>query len=231
MTPDSRSGGSVLIVDADPEIRRLIAYVLAHAGFSTVGVDDLQDATTTVLNPSTFTVIVRDLNLAPAALRRSLQQLAETAPELLQRTVVTTTASARAETVLAAGTVFAIVSKPFDIETLVNAVRACARRTASPRPSRREPETEASGNVDSLQRFARIVPSLRDLLSAPGGCQREAALGAEMRRTLGTLAATLTEAAHGEASRTRAAVFRAASTVATRLAAPVSSLAARDRDH
>jgi CheY-like chemotaxis protein len=230
MVPGSLSGGSVLIVEADAAIRGLIAAVLEHVGFHTAGVDDLQSAEA-MPDLSTFSVIVRDLNLAPAERRRSLQELAATEPELLRRTVVMTTAPVRAETALATGTVFAIVSKPFDIETLVNAVQACARGA---RPSRSEAETEASVKLDSLQRFARSVPSLQRLLSVPVGGQREAALRAEMRRTLGALSAILTEAAHVEASRTRAAAFRAASTVATRLAtvpAPGSAIAPRGREH
>jgi DNA-binding NtrC family response regulator len=224
MAPDSR-GGSVLIIDPDAGIRRLIGGVLEHAGFRTVGVDDLQSAAT-MLQTSTFAVIVRDLNLTPAARRRSLQQLAATAPEMLRRTVVVTTAPARAETVLAAGAVFAIVGKPFDIENLVSAVRACARGS--------EPEIEASVKLDSLQRFVRSVPNLQRVLSVPVSCQREAVIRSEMRRTLGVLSATLLEAAQVEASGTRAAVLRAASTVASRLStvpAPGTAIAASGRDH
>jgi DNA-binding response OmpR family regulator len=242
MASDTRSGGTVLIVDTDPGIRRLITAVLEHAGFRTVVVDDVQSAAAK-LKTSTFSVIVRDLNLAPAERRRTLQQLAATAPELLRRTVVMTTAPSRAETALAAGTVFAIVSKPFDLETLLNAVRECARasreadrraatRTASSRQS--EGDKAASLKLDPLQRFAMSVPSLQHLLSDPVGGQREAALRAEMRRTLGTLADTLTEAAHVEGGGTRAAVLRAASTVATRLAtvpAHLSAVAPYGRDH
>lgn len=242
MAPDTRSGGSVLIIDSDAGIRRLIAAVLEHAGFRTAGVADVQSAAAK-LKTSSFSVIVRDLNLAPAERRRSLQQLAATAPELLRRTVVTTTAPARAETALTAGTVFAIVSKPFDIDNLVTAVQECARasREADRRgetrmSSARQPDPDAVVplKLDSLQRFALSVPNLQHLLSDPVGGQREAVLRAEMRRTLGTLAATLSEAAHVEGSGTRAAVLRAASTVATRLAtapARARAIAPVGRDH
>jgi DNA-binding response OmpR family regulator len=245
MAPQTDPRASVLIVDADAAIRRLLGAVLEHAGFRTVAADDLDDAAA-LLETATFAVILRDLNLAPAESGRSLQQLTATAPELLRRTIVMTTAAARAETAVRAGSVFAIVSKPFDVENLVSVVRACARssreadrrgtwRTASSRQPGSEPEPEVPVvKLESLQRFARSVPSLERLLSVPVTCQREAALRAEMRRTLGALAATLTEAAHAEASRTRASVFRAASTMATRLAtvpAPESAIAARGRDH
>ncbi len=199
-----------------------------------------------MLDMSTFAVIVRDLNLSTAERRRTLQQFSTTSPELLRRTIVMTTAPARAETVVAPGTVFAIVRKPFDIDELVDAVRACARgsreadrATARPTPSPRrsresEPQTDASVKLDSLQRFVMSVPILQHLLSVPVGGQQEAALRAEMRRTLGALATTLTEASHVEASRSRAAVFRAASMVAGRLATvpPAGTVvAASGRDH
>lgn len=214
MAPKSDPGNSVLIVDADDGIRRLVAAVLERAGFRTVGAAD-PDSAAALLATSKFAVIVRDLNLAPAESRRNLQQLLATAPELLQRTIVMTTAPSRAATAIRAGTVFAIVSKPFDIETLVSTVRACARGS------------RASVKFDSLQRFAMSVPSLEQLLSDPVVGQREAALRAAMRSTLGALATTLSEAAHEEVSRTRAAVFHAVSTVATRLA----GVAAIDREH
>lgn len=110
MTANSRTGGSVLVVDFDPGIRRLVAAVLEHAGFRTTGVPDLQSAAAK-LKTSAYSVIVRDLNLAPGERRRSLQQLTATPPELLRRTVVLTTAPSRAETALGSGTVFAIVGR------------------------------------------------------------------------------------------------------------------------
>jgi DNA-binding response OmpR family regulator len=208
----------------------VIAAVLGHAGFRTVAVDDVQSAAP-LLKTSTFAAIVRDVNLAPPVRRRSMQDLAATAPELLRRTVVITTAPSRAETARITDTVFAIVSKPFDIDTLVSAVRACAR---VPEPRRSERVTDPSVRLESLQRFVKTVPSLHRLLSVPVTSDREAELRAAMRRTLGTLAAMLADATHVEASSTRAAVYRAASTVAGRLAngsAPESRVAESGREH
>lgn len=228
MAPDSHHGTSVLIVDPDPGIRSMIETVLKHAGFRAVPADDLDTAAAT-LDLSSFAVIVCDLNLAPAARRRALQRLTATEPELLRRTIVMTTASGRATTSIRPGTVFAIVGKPFDIEHLVNTVQACARGSRDVSRPVQQPRLE------SLRRFVNAVPALKHVLSAPVSCQREAVLRAEMRRTLGVLSATLLEAAHGEASGTRAAVLRGASTVAARLAqapAPASANAAgTGRDH
>lgn len=234
MLPQSDPGASVLIVDADAALRCLIGAVLEHAGFCTVGADDL-DSAAALLETSKFAVILRDLNLAPTECCRSLQQLRATALEVLQRTIVMTTTAARASTAVRIGAVFAIVEKPIDIGNLVDIVRACARGSReSDRREASEPETDASVEIDSLQRFAMSVPSLEHLLSVPVAGPREAALRAEMRRKLGELAGTLREAANVEASRTRAGVFRAASTTATRLArvpAAGSTLDARGRDH
>ena len=88
--------------------------------------------------------------------------------------------------------------------------------------------------IESLQRFVSTVPKLRHLLSVPVTGQREAALRSEMRRTLGALSSMLMEAAHGEASRTRAAVYCAASTVAGRLSnvpVPDRASVATGRNH
>ena len=224
--------------------------VLEHAGFRTMAANDL-DSAAALLATTKFAVIVRDLNLAPRVSSYSLQQLEATAPELLRRTIVMTTAVAeQAVKAVRPGTVFAIVIKPFDIENLVNAVQACARasreadrpavrravrRTPSSHPSQgSEPGTEVSVKLDSLQRFVMSVPALEQLLSIPADGQREAAIRTEMRRTLGALAATLTEASHVESSMARAAVFRSTSTVAGRLStvpAPGTGLGPSGRDH
>lgn len=92
------------------------------------------------------------------------------------------------------------------------------------------PSSETPVSMESLLRFATSVVSLQRMLSVPATTPREAALHAEMRRTLGALSATLDEAARVEASRRRAALFRVASTVAAQLAIP-ASIAATRRDH
>lgn len=248
MTPESHPRATVLIVEADDGIRQLIGTVLEHAGFRTAAADDV-DSAAPLLETSKFEVILRDLNLAPGQRRRSLQQLAATPPELLRRTVVMTTAPVPAATALRDRAVFAIVGKPFDLQSLVNAVSECARGSLEPergggggtpssrrprRSRRNEPEGDSSIRIESLQRFVSSVRSLRHLLSVPVRSEREAALRAEMRRTLGLLSATLLDAARVESGRTRAAVFHAASTVAARLAAvPMSAgeSAPAGRDH
>ena len=195
MAAESRSV-SVLIVDGDLAIRRMIAAILEQAGFRAYTEDD---------GRREYAVIVRDVNLTPGKRDDALQQLAATAPEVLRRTIVLTTAPARAAKTIRG--VFAIIGKPFDLDDLVDAVTRCAGTPLK---------------LDAVRRFVSSAPSLQRVLSVPATCEREAILRAEMRRTIGELSATLGEAAQIEASNQRAAVFRGASIVAARLAATTS---------
>jgi hypothetical protein len=92
---------------------------------------------------------------------------------------------------------------------------------------RRSPQREQTSSdgddeplieLETVRRFVSTVPSLQRLLSAPVISAREAMLRTEMRRTIQALSAELDHAARAEASRSRAAVLRGASTVAAQLA-------------
>ena len=226
MAPDTRRTPSVLVIDPDAGIRGLLGTVLEHSGFCTAAAPDLESAAP-LLHASSIAAVVRDLNFSAGERRRTMQELASTPPDLLQRTVIITTAAERAASAIRPGTVFAIIGKPFDIGEVVNAVKACvgsSRPTdaAAEQPSDHSsllwPQTEPAMKLESLQAFVSKVPNLQHLLSVPVTCQREAALRTEMRRTLGVLASTLMDAADVEPSMTRAEVYRAASTVAEQLA-------------
>jgi CheY-like chemotaxis protein len=238
MPPDPSRGTSVLIIEADDSIRRLIATTLERAGFRTSSAKDGWPS-----GETEHAVIVRDVNLRPPGRERALEEVAAVAPELLRRTVVTTTAPARAAKAIGAGRVFAVISKPFDLDELVSVVTRCAnssRRTRAKR-SRKEvepapaPDLGPSGEMESVRRFVTSVPSLRQVLSVPVATQAEATLRAEMCRTIGALSVTLNDAACVETSLTRVAVFRAASKVAERLASttswPEMKADAMRRDH
>ena len=80
------------------------------------------------------------------------------------------------------------------------------------------PDSEPPVKMESLRRFVASVVSLQRMLSVPVTSPTEAALRAELRRTLGALSATLDEAAYVETSRGRVALFRAASIAAAKLA-------------
>lgn len=192
---------SVLIIERDDTVRRMIAVALEHAGFRTFAA---KDAPT---DGAEHAVIVRDAT-RPV-------ELAAIAPELLNRTIVTTTTQGKAAKAIG-GRVFAVIEKPFDLEEFVGVVARCANRSRCVEPPR----------MESVRRFVTSAESIRRMLAVPVTSPGEATLHAEMRRTLDALSATLNEAAHVETSRGRVALFRAASTMAAKLATSTSR-----RDH
>ena len=189
----------VLVIDSDRAHRQLIATVLVRAGFQVNAVEDAT-AATDLLQQFAYCAVVRELNLAQAHRDRSMQQLLSTAPEILRRTVITTTTAARTMKMIGPDRVFAVVSKPFEIHELVNVVSRCAGESVSPDGA----DGEARVKLDTVRRFVREVPTLRRLLGAPVGSVREAALRTEMRRTIGALSVVLDRAARIEASDSRA---------------------------
>ena len=220
MPPDPSRGTSVLIIEADDSIRRLIATALERAGFRTCSAKDGWPS-----GETEHAVIVRDVSLRPPWRERALEEVAAAAPELLRRTVVTTTAPARAAKAIGAGRVFAVISKPFDLDELVSVVTRCAnssRRPHARRGRKVEPDSGSSPEMESVRRFVTSVPSLQQVLSLPVTSPAEAALQAEMRRTIDALSVTLNNAARVETCRARVVVFRAASRVAARLASTTS---------
>lgn len=260
MAPQSSPYPSVLIIDGDPAIRGLIETLLKRAGFPTLFTADI-DSATILLDTNTFAVILRDLNLTPSQQRRSLELLAASAPEQLRRTVLLTTAPVCAAAEIAPGTVFAIVSKPFDNEELVEVVRSCVRdahdgnnaavnhRRSSPPPRVSESGTSALRRLDALPRFARKMRSLHHLLSAstrgrshampagPGpGDRRRPRLPFAAAQTHGArvVARTTSEDAEGgvEPCNERLPVSRVVSRVASKLAGSVRKRGSAEKhDH
>lgn len=218
MVKQSSGTDSVLVIDGDRSHRRLIATVLEHAGFQVTAVEDTSSAA-----EFQYAAIVRELSLAPAHRERALASLLSTDAEVLRRTVITTTTVTRALWTIGPNRVFAVVSKPFDIDAFVEAVGRCARESRDRVPA---------VNIEAVRRFVSTAPSLQRLLSAPVHSGPEAALRAEMRHTIGDLSVGLDDAARVEASPTRAAVLRAASTVAAQLAMqPARERLSTQRDH
>lgn len=205
---------AVLIVEPDESIRMLIEVVLRHAGFRTHAVGAIEKAVELIAGDD-IDVVVRDLNLARAERACVKQQLVGIAPELLKRTVLTTTAPDRVVEDVGAAKAFAVIRKPFDVEELVRVVRSCAQGA-------REYEDEEARvppmNMHTVQRFVKSVPALRHALAAAMPTPCELLVRNEMRRTMRELAAVLYEASEIERNHARAAEFFAASVVAADLA-------------
>jgi DNA-binding NtrC family response regulator len=121
----------VLVIDVDPGHRRLIAMVLERAGFKVTAVPDAATATD-LLEEFAYCAVVRDLDFALARRERALEQLLSTPREILRRTVITTTAAARALNMIGPDKVFAVIGKPFQVAELVDAVHGCAQSPVDP---------------------------------------------------------------------------------------------------
>lgn len=234
--------GAVLIIDPDEAIRHLLAALLGRAGFATEEAGDgdgLQIAAARY-----FDVIIRDVDLTPRNRLRSLRELDGLAPEMLRRTVITTAAPASALERRMAARPFAVLSKPFDLDVVIETVRECCghgRQRRHPVPAAApSPDDEGSpivSLIDSstvdltrLEGFVRSVPRLRALLAREASSMRELLLRNEVRRSALELSVLFDRAAQVEADGKRAAVFLGAAVVAADLAGRVPPVtASRDQ--
>jgi CheY-like chemotaxis protein len=198
---------TVLIIEREAIIRRLMAAVLRRTGFRTRSITRIEAAA------------ALDVDGIDAVVADAWQPVAAAAPQLLPRTVIVTASPEGA-----APTVFAVLGRPFDVDELVQAVRSCARRRADEPPP---------VDLRTLRRFVEDVPRLRRVLTGEWPSPRELILRSEMRRTVQRLSDAFREVARQEPSRTRAAAFLAASMIAEELAQVTvpAARAAASRDH
>jgi DNA-binding NtrC family response regulator len=235
MTPPHGSGGAVLIIDPDHSIRQLIATLLQRAGFTV----ECAPAGEGDGRPERhFDVIVRDISLTPRDREQTLQELASMSPQLLRRTVITTTGPLSLLKRRTISKPFAVLRKPFDIDALVETVRQCldGRRAAGAEALAPAVASDdglpGQVSLTRLHRFVRSVPQLRELLAGEAGTIKELLLRHQLRLTALDLAHVLGEASAVERDGMRAAVFRGAARVAAELAdAPVAALKPAARDH
>ena len=216
----SPSVGSVLIIESDPSVRAMMVHVLQRAGFETCTGDG--DG-----SHKEFDVIVRDLNLAPAAQAEARRELTSMPPHILQRTVIATTEPDALAKRLGAAAAFAVIRKPFDIEEFIRVVTACARgprhHSHRSRPALHDADADGGDGarpirVEALRKFVKDAPNMRQLLMSPVVSPDELLLRAEMRQMIRALSAALTEAAEAEPSDTRAAVYASVARMAQDLA-------------
>jgi DNA-binding response OmpR family regulator len=217
--------GSVLIIEANESISVMMATVLGHEGFKTqIAVDSA--AAAAVLARTRFDAIVRDVNLVPVERAHTLAELAATPPDLLRRTIIATTARGEILKKIPDSTVFAVITKPFDLRELVEVTTACVRRF------RGGPDGGGKGDFEAVRRFVTEAPKLQRLLDGPDGSPDELILRARLRETVRAISTTLLEAAAAELVPARAKAFRAASTIAAALAADAPRrLLVASRDH
>lgn len=119
------TGSSVLVVEDDPAISRLVRLVLQREGYAVETASDGIEAVLK-LGLADYSVIILDLmmpNLDGFAL---IETLAQNDPERLRRIIVTSAASAGVIRARMRGTPFCILPKPFDLAELTRKVRECA---------------------------------------------------------------------------------------------------------
>lgn len=211
----------------------MLVVLLRHAGFHTACAGDGEAL---AASEKEFDVIIRDVSQRPGQDDGELASVEALPPEILRRTVITTTAPASVIRSDWRVRPFAILRKPFEVESLVQTVRDCARN-ARPRarPRSRSPRTSAEEDggravdLPAVERFIRSLPELRALIADGTESPQELLLRNEIRTAAMQLWTLLGEAAEGEQDFTRATVLRGGAVAASELASTATGARARRR--
>ena len=116
----------VLVADDEDAIRTLVSRMLARAGFDPVEASDGQHAIER-LDAGMFDAVVLDLMMPRVDGFGVVEHLIETQPRMMEKTVVMT-AFPKAAAKERLHHLCSIISKPFDMEELIQVVRDCTRR-------------------------------------------------------------------------------------------------------
>jgi CheY-like chemotaxis protein len=114
-----------LVIDDDDDIRELLRALLESSGFE---VDTCRDGIEALTVTKSYDVILLDVKMPIFDGRRLTDYWQLTDPGLLRR-VIMLTGYSRA-TALPEHTTFAMVPKPFQIESLLRTIEACAAQTS-----------------------------------------------------------------------------------------------------
>ena|SRR5436309_2549808 len=123
---------SVLVVEDDASIRRLVMMVLQRAGFQVEAAADGLEAVLK-LGICEYDVVILDLMMPNLDGFVLIETLAANDPARLRRIIVTSAASPAVIRERMKGTPFNVLPKPFDIDALVEMVRQCADQIADNR--------------------------------------------------------------------------------------------------
>lgn len=117
---------SVLVVDDDAAIRRLLSTLLHRANAEVETVGDGDDALAR-LQTRPYSVVILDLMMPKTDGFEVLDRVSESMPELLDRIIVLSAASSKKLLELNSGKrVWRVIRKPFDIDDLLRSVADCA---------------------------------------------------------------------------------------------------------
>jgi len=121
----SNPGKRVLVVEDDPAIRAMLGALLTHRGYEYELCGDGNDAVRR-LRRDEYDAIVLDLMLPGQFGFDVIRFLNAERPSMSPRVIVLTAASQATLRDFDASTVHAVVRKPFDVDTLMDRVSACA---------------------------------------------------------------------------------------------------------
>lgn len=122
---------SVLVIDDDAAIRRLLSTLLERAHAEVETVPDGRDALAR-LESRPYSVIILDLMMPTIDGFELLERVSQSKPELLKRIIVLTAASSKSLTNLHEDMqVWRVIRKPFDLEDLLSSVADCAAQRGS----------------------------------------------------------------------------------------------------
>jgi len=115
-----------LIVDDDEPIRSLLATIVEHQGFAVETAGDGDQAIASIERDG-FDVVLLDLMMPRVDGWAVLRYMQEHHPELVAHTIVATAVPERETVRSIRNPVFRIHQKPFEIERLMDDVKAAAR--------------------------------------------------------------------------------------------------------
>lgn len=118
---------AVLIVEDDAPIRKLVRMVLERHRYH---VDTAADGVEAVLKLglADFDVVILDLMMPNLDGFAFIETISAHDPSMLRKIIVTSAASPAIVAERLKGTPFAVLSKPFDLDQLIELVRACAQQ-------------------------------------------------------------------------------------------------------
>jgi CheY-like chemotaxis protein len=116
----------VLVADDEDAIRKLVSRMLRRAGFDPVEASDGQYAIER-LDAGMFDAVVLDLMMPRVDGFAVVEHLIVTQPRMMEKTVVMT-AFPKAAAKQRLHHLCCIISKPFEMEELIQVVRDCTRR-------------------------------------------------------------------------------------------------------
>ena len=131
MAEKKASDTAVLVVEDDMAIRRLVKMVLAREGYH---VELAADGLEAVLKLGVvdYDVIILDLMMPNLDGFTFISTIAENDPDRLRKIIVTSAASPGVIAARMKGKPFDLLPKPFDINELLDRVRACVAAQETP---------------------------------------------------------------------------------------------------